>query len=441
LWVEELTLENIKCFRKTVFHFGDKSGPCKWVTFLGENGGGKSTVLQALGLLLSGPESAQKLLPRPVAWLGDEDRRGMITVRVHKGSNDPGQFGAERVFKAFGYSFYVTGRRPISINKKQYNEPAIVEGPSRQLPWLRANAYKPEGSGWFAAGYGAFRRLSPTDQIIVPSLDRPARSTSFATQFDENEPLFTFEQWMVYLDYRVSKGQSAGRSEWQRNVAAAAINRLLPAGTRYSQVSDEGRVLFLCSGREVPTSSLSDGYRSVIALAGDLIWRLMAAFPESRNPLEEEGVVLIDELDIHLHPTWQRSIAGLLRESFPNIQFVVATHSPFIAAGAGEDALTLRLRAEGDQIIVDSIPNMASMDVDRALRSEAFGLVSTYSPETQGKIDRYDTLRRKRARTPEEEKALGQLSLDLREARPFGGPPEKGSLDARIDDFLEKAIP
>nr|MCU0340198.1 ATP-binding protein [Spirosomataceae bacterium] len=71
MWVEDVSLENIKCFdKKTSIRLGGGESPYKWVTLLGENGVGKSTVLQALGLLLAGPEGAQQLLTRPVGWLG-----------------------------------------------------------------------------------------------------------------------------------------------------------------------------------------------------------------------------------------------------------------------------------------------------------------------------------------------------------------------------------
>jgi predicted ATP-binding protein involved in virulence len=224
-------------------------------------------------------------------------------------------------------------------------------------------------------------------------------------------------------------------------LATQAVNHLLPKGTEFARVTNEGRICFRSAGHEVPTSSLSDGYRSILALAGDLVWRLLAAFPESEDPLREEGVVLIDELDIHLHPAWQRTIAGWLRKRFPNLQFIVATHSPFIAVGAGSDALVLKLTTAEGRSAVETVGNLSALDVDRILRSPAFGLVSTYSPETQSKLDEYDRLRRKRRRTRDEEEKLGQLSLFVAEAHPYGGPPEEGSLEARVDEFLEKAIP
>ncbi len=440
MWVEELRLDNIKCFDGQTLRFAQKDQPYPWVTFLSENGGGKSTALQALGLLLAGPESVQQLLPRPLAWLHDESRPGLISVRIHQGDNDPGQFGEERVTRAFGYSFFVTGSKPLEIRNRRYNEPAIVENIERRLSWLRQNAFTSIGTGWFAVGYGAFRRLTRSSQIIVPSLEPQARFTNFITQFNEDEPLSAFERWMVYLDYRISKS-SDNEARRQQQLGIAAINELLPEGVEFARVTEEGRICFNINGTAVPTTALSDGYRSILALAGDLVWRLIIAFPDSQNPLHEEGVVLIDELDIHLHPIWQRYIAGWLRSQFPNLQFIVATHSPLIAAGAGEDALTLKFDIVEGRSVVKPVYGIAAMNVDRILQSEAFGLISPFSPQTQEKIERYDSLIRKgRRRNSKEEKELGQLSLFMEEARPFGGPPPPGSLDARIEEYLQETL-
>ena len=171
MWVEELRLDNIKCFDGTTIRFAKKDEPYRWVTFLSENGGGKSTALQALALLLAGPESVQKLAPRPVAWLRDESKFGLISTRIHKNDNDVGKFGEERETRAFGYSFFVTGSQTVEIRNRAYSEPAIVENVEKRLSWLRQNAFSSTGKGWFAAGYGAFRRLTRSNRIIVPSLE------------------------------------------------------------------------------------------------------------------------------------------------------------------------------------------------------------------------------------------------------------------------------
>lgn len=438
MWVEELTLENIRCFERLTLKFFQKDRHYNWVTLLSENGGGKSTILQALGILLAGPEGAQRLLPHPAGWVRNENQPGKVGIRIHQGKNDPGQFGEQRVHRAFGYMYHITGSKPITVRNKQFTEPTIVENRERRLTWLRQNALVSKGRGWFAVGYGAFRRLTRSSQIIIPSLELPARFSAFTTQFDEDKPLAAFEQWMVYLDYRIAKGDMEARR--QKDMGVAAINEVLPEGVEFDSVTPEGRILFNIGGQKVPTIALSDGYRSVLALAGDLVWRLLVSFPTSDDPLKEEGVVLIDELDIHLHPIWQRNIAVWLQEQFPSLQFIIATHSPLIAAGAGEDALTYRFRLEGGVSTVERITDVALLNVDRILQSPAFGLVSPYSPQTQSKIDLYDKLIRKRKRTPAEQDELQLILPFMKKARPIGGPPAPDSLEGKIDSYLDKKL-
>ncbi|CAK8724021.1 ATPase AAA-type core domain-containing protein [Candidatus Electrothrix laxa] len=439
MWVEELTLENIRCFEKVTLRFAKKGKPYRWITLLGENGGGKSTTVQTLALLLAGPEGAQKLLPRPVGWLRDENQYGKLSVRIHQGANDPGQHGEKKITSVFGYSYFITGNKPLTIRNKKYTEPTVVENPDKRLTWLRQNALTSKGEGWFSVGYGAFRRLTRSSQIIVPSLEPQARFSNFITQFDEDQPLAAFEQWMVYLDYRIAKEKDP-EAERQKELGILAINKVLPDDVSFHSVTAEGRILFDIGGMKVPTIALSDGYRSVLALAGDIVWRLLLSYPESNDPLMEEGVVLIDELDIHLHPIWQRDIALWLQEQFPNIQFIVATHSPLVASGAGEDALTYRFFFKDGTSSVEQIKNIAAMNVDRILESAAFGLVSPYSPQTQEKIDRYDTIARKRRRTKKEEEEMQLLLPFMKTARPVGGPPEPGSLESKINQYLDKKL-
>jgi predicted ATPase len=438
MWVEELTIDNIRCFQAERIRFGGERHP--WVTFLGENGGGKSTALQALGLLLAGPEGAQKLLPRPQGWLRREDAGGKIGIRIHQDDDDPGRHGETKVRHQFAYSFTVTGSHPLTVNNRRYTEPSIVPAGQKVLSWLRENAFASKGTGWFSVGYGAFRRLTRSTQIIVPSLEPQARFTNFATQFDESEPLSVFERWMVYLDYRISKDGDE-KSQKQKELGITAVNRILPEDAKFDSVTSEGRILFQIGDQKVPTISLSDGYRSIIALAGDLIWRLILGFPDSPDPLCESGVVLIDELDIHLHPKWQRTVAKVLRTIFPNLQFFVATHSPLVAAGAGSDALTLKFDLQNGQSTVKRVENIAAMSVDRILQSEAFGALSPFSPETEEKIQRYDLLERKgRRRTAAENDELRPLLKFMEEARPIGGQPDPESLEGRIDRFLEEKL-
>lgn len=437
MWVEELNLENIKCFEKLTLRCGDKNGAFKWITLLGENGVGKSTVLQALGLLLAGPDGANQLLTKPLGWLRDEGRAGKLSAKIHKEENDPGEYGATKKRAVFNFTYFITGTEKIQIRSKTYTEPAIVPNSDRTLSWLRQNAFQAKGKGWFASGYGAFRRLTKRNQVIVPSLQTPERFTGFLAQFNEDEPLAAFEQWFVHLDYRMAKTDDV-LARKQQKLGVAAINRVLPEGAKFDSVRTDGKILFDVNGQKVATLNLSDGYRSVLALAGDLIWRLFMAFPESDDPMQEKGTVLIDELDIHLHPVWQRQIPGMLRKLFPNLQFIVSTHSPFIASGSGEDAVTYRLNWTAGKIELTKIQNMAFLSVEKVLQSDAFEVVSLFSKETQMRIDRYYTLRKKTKRTPQED---NQLEMDMPIVQQaIGLDAPKSALENKMDQYLKKML-
>lgn len=225
MWVEEISLDNIKCFEKQTIKLGTKKEPYPWINLLGENGTGKSTILQALSLLLAGPEGAAQLL-KPDGWLKDNFKPGKMTIVLHQGLNDPGQYGNEKKErKMFRYTFYVTGSEKLTINNKTFTEPIITEDTnSRVIPWLRENALLPKGKGWFGAGYGAFRRLTRANRILVPSLQTPLRYTNFFTQFREDQALEAFETWMVYLDYRISKSDDSIAKNKKSGVLRQLIN-------------------------------------------------------------------------------------------------------------------------------------------------------------------------------------------------------------------------
>ncbi len=215
---------------------------------------------------------------------------------------------------------------------------------------------------------------------------------------------------------------------------------MLPTCVRYDSIDGDGRILFDDHGTKVSTAGLSDGYRSVLGLGGDLVWRMIAAFPRSENPLHEAGVVLIDELDIHLHPMWQRNIAGWLRAQFPNIQFIVTTHSPMVAAGAGSDALTLKVGRDSAQVLPIT-QSLFSMDVDDILRSEAFGLVSTFSPETEKKLNRLSVLQTKVDKLDHDESAeYKQLSLFVQENNPYGIDAFPSDIEKRVAALADKLL-
>jgi predicted ATP-binding protein involved in virulence len=92
-------------------------------------------------------------------------------------------------------------------------------------------------------------------------------------------------------------------------------------------------------GEDLRVEQLSGGYKAVLSLVSDIAKRLTLANLNSNNPLEEEAIVLIDELDLHLHPKWQKTIVADLKRTFPNCQFIITTHSPFIIQSLEKEEL------------------------------------------------------------------------------------------------------
>ena len=100
---------------------------------------------------------------------------------------------------------------------------------------------------------------------------------------------------------------------------------------------------------------LSDGEKCTLALFGDLARRLAIANPSMGNPLEGRGVVLIDEVELHMHTQWQRKIINVLKNTFPNIQFIITTHSPQVLGEISSEFNVVSLRREGDEVLCEPV--------------------------------------------------------------------------------------
>ena len=115
-------------------------------------------------------------------------------------------------------------------------------------------------------------------------------------------------------------------------------------------------------GEELDVNQLSQGEKSLLALVGDIARRLALLNPSMENPLEGEGVVMIDEVDLHLHPKWQHDLVDKLVKTFPNVQFILTTHSPHIISD-NPDILVYAL----DDGELMQVPNIYGEDVNTVL--------------------------------------------------------------------------
>lgn len=123
---------------------------------------------------------------------------------------------------------------------------------------------------------------------------------------------------------------TAAVNSQERQAFDIALTRFLDGFSDVLIEEDPLRLTVSKFDQRLSLSQLSDGERSFIAVIGDMVRRLALANPDLANPLEGHGVVLIDEIELHLHPTWQREVVEKLRATFPNVQFIGTTHSPFV---------------------------------------------------------------------------------------------------------------
>ncbi len=149
---------------------------------------------------------------------------------------------------------------------------------------------------------------------------------------------------------------------------------------RFSRV-DPSRwvVLVHTDDGEVPLERLSQGIISIVGWVGTLLYRLFDAFPDSDDPARERALVLIDEIDAHLHPEWQRRLVPLMKEHFPTLQVLAATHSPLIVSSLSRDEVKVLVREAQGVVVRELSEDPGLLRADQVLTSDAFGLDTTLS--------------------------------------------------------------
>lgn len=152
---------------------------------------------------------------------------------------------------------------------------------------------------------------------------------------------------------------------------------------RNVEIKIEGTgVLFKEKGTVLTFDQLSEGYKSILIFVSDLLFRLSLNASEGQKITDLKGIVIVDEIDLHLHPKWQRVIIGKLRKLFPNIQFIFTTHSPTIIQGASDDAIIFRVyrnTEDGKTRVSDSYfrKDLDHLMINTLLTSPLFGLLDS----------------------------------------------------------------
>lgn len=204
------------------------------------------------------------------------------------------------------------------------------------------------------------------------------------------------------------------------------------ADIEFLRVTDNFRVYVKVADAPsgVPVEVLSQGLTSLFSWVGVLCQRLKETLQTNSDdavPTNSYALVLIDELDAHMHPRWQQVLVPRLKKAFPNVQFIACTHSPLIVSGLTKTEVERFALSDGKIEKVDFDPDMTMGRTDQILTGELFGLSSTLDPTTQEMMEEYKKLLGKSKPTAEEDKRRAELG-QLLEARI---PPSNPDLVAR----------
>ncbi|MFI5460507.1 MAG: AAA family ATPase, partial [Isosphaerales bacterium] len=364
MYLREFRIHDIKCFEDVHLHFphdgDDHSG---WIVLLGGNGMGKSTLLQAMAIALMGSLGGQRLLLDPDGWVRKGRTCGEFSATIVRGRNDKSMNGSSK--KNYNPKFAITGREQVTLGGILYDQPQLVQlADDRTRNDLMNGPYAARKLGWYCCGYGPFRRMFGGSEEAFRLMNPNNRESRFVTLFREDAALLYLKDDLPSL-YRRSIDQNDPNHILAGELLEYVwklIDGLLPGGVRISRVDTENVYFRVVGGAEVRSLDLSDGYRCFLALAFDIIYRWTGCYenPDSflvqdgdSRRLSFEGVILIDEVDAHLHPFWQREIGFRLRKTFPRVQFIVTSHSPFVAQAASDGGLVV-LRSTGPQGAVEA---------------------------------------------------------------------------------------
>jgi predicted ATP-binding protein involved in virulence len=185
---------------------------------------------------------------------------------------------------------------------------------------------------------------------------------------------------------------------------------------------------------EVSFSDLSFGYQTMTAWLADIAYRLLRHYPDSSNPLLMPAIVLVDEIDLHLHPKWQRQLRDRLARHFPAVQFIATAHSPLMAQAYMSENLAV-VRRDGDHVDIENEPRtVAGWRLDEVNTSDLFGLETPFSPDVEQLLDEQRELGAVSKRSPKQDDRLKELDERLRNL-----PQESDERDSRAMDIIRRA--
>jgi predicted ATP-binding protein involved in virulence len=348
--IKNVHMENIRLFREFDLSFVDDNtnSPHNVILIVGENGTGKSTLLKSIVSCFTTNNSIYG-----GEIFGDEDVSndndiGKIVIDTQMNHTEIDYFGDK--IKRYDFFQYIVKNENGSLQKS--NTCVLIEKSGsltgeHNIELHNIVTGNPPDN--LLVIYFDVFRIIPKTQISGPDtakLPKSATQGSLASSINHKNVSERFnytKQWLVNADYREDKlYRQTGRESGLMKKITDAFD-ILFAPYKFSRISYDSKILFETpDGMEVDIDNLSDGLKSVFSIIGEMLFRF--SFPYVNQEIfdlnlifDTEAVVLIDEIDCHLHPKWQLNIIPALRGLFPNVQFIMTTHAPLIVSSVFPD--------------------------------------------------------------------------------------------------------
>ncbi len=375
MYIRSLRIDGFRCFEQAevTFQVPGEAAPAAGgaralpnvTLLLGDNGAGKTSVLRSIALAALGPVLAESsgFVPHSLVrrTRAGPVRKSRVEVTLALQEQDGVKKRAQKAHCE------LSPGEAFSDRIVDYTRTAELEKQLR-VPFSPA---------FFVVGYGATRRVErKLEGAEAQRKERTPRYARVASLFEDHYALTPLSSWLTRW-----RAKNKGR----HTQVVRLLNQLLPdAELLPDPVDDE--YLFRHGGSDVPFSALADGYKAYIGWAADLLYQICLTCPDGARLVDNCGVVLLDEVDLHLHPDWQLTLAPTLARVLPNLQFIVTSHSPLLTGTLG--AANIRILKShqtpaGDPSVkvTPAEEELYGMSADQILTSSVFGLESARDVE------------------------------------------------------------